>query len=350
MTSVTVAKGSHRKATRLLVAALVVITAASFRGLVAKLGGFGPPDLARYELMSGVEIPNFYEQLPFFLTWTRGDGQMFMTIAADPFLEGPARNLGSPVYRYGRAGYSWVASLLVLGIPSLLPVGLFATNLIATAFYAVSVVRLAEANRKAWWLLANPAIFIGVTSDTAEPFGLALVMIALLSYSPSFCVLAAGAAGLVRESFGTILGFAQHPLLAFAAAALSAISIRVAAAGSLDQSPTQGLGSLDWPLKGYLDAIPSMELASAIITVCVGLAMVFTTLRSFSPGSIWSRMSWFLTGMLGLCVSSYVIDNVVNLFRALGMVPLLWVLGMVSAEPQEGGTIWRQKVDRPDSV
>ena len=139
-------------------------------------------DLARFEETYGLDLPTWYESTPFFLLWSRGDGQAFVALASDLDLSGPARELAVPVYRFSRAGYAWLGRLAALGRPGWVPVGLMMVN--ALALLAVGAMASVMAQRRgpvSYMLAANPALYVGFASDTAEPLGIALLTAALVA-------------------------------------------------------------------------------------------------------------------------------------------------------------------------
>lgn len=304
---------------------LLVVAALGFRAFLAWVGHFGPADLAAYEDSSGIDLPDRYGHMPFFLTWSRGDGQAYMTIAADPFLQGPSRNLIAPVYRFGRAGYPLLARMVALGEPGLLPIGLLTVNIVAMATYSTFVMHATKRHPKAIWLLANPALLVGLATDTAEPLAFALLILALGSGS-WVAALAATALGVVRESYATVLGIGRRPGLMIAAGAVSALGIRLAAGATLGQSPFEGSSIFTWPIAGYLKGFDSQPWPKAALSLLLLAAMVATFIRGFLVRGAWVRLSWWSTGLLGLCLAEVVTNDVLNVVRALGAVPLLWVL------------------------
>lgn len=225
--------------------------------------------------------------------------------------------------RSGR--YAWGARIACLGQQELLPVGLLLVNVVALAGYTVLVVRARTSHSKALWLLANPALLFCVATDTAEPLALAMVMLAITSGSWLPAVLA-GTLGLVRESYMTVLGIARRPTLAIAAAAISAISIRLLRARFLGETPFASGGHFTWPVTGYIDGLRSMAWPPAVLTLLILVAVGATFARGFPVSGRWRRASWWATGLLGLCLSALVTSDLINLVRALGAVPILWAL------------------------
>jgi len=128
------------------------------------------------------------------------DGVYYYTIARDPFARGEAHGLiDRPGYRYGHAGYGWLAGVVSLGRADLVPSALLAINLVAVAVAAF--VGSALARQYGWspWggvaVALNPGIIYAATVDTSEPLGLAVLALALLAWTRRRWIL--GAAALV---------------------------------------------------------------------------------------------------------------------------------------------------------
>ena len=138
----------------------------------------GPADLQRFESLSGVDLPDAYGDLPFFLLWTRGDGQAYVTLASDLDLQGPAQRLLLPSYRYTRVGYAWMGRVFALGRVDLIPVGLMLVNLTALAGIGALTAKLVQLyGERSYLLLLNPGLYVGFATDTAEPLGLLLLIV-----------------------------------------------------------------------------------------------------------------------------------------------------------------------------
>ena len=115
------------------------------------------------------------------------DGVYFYAIAQDPFARGDAHSrIDRPAYRYGHAGFGWLAWLASAGHASAIPAALIALTLAgaAAAGYAASMLAV-ELGWTAWGGLTvalTPGVVFAATVDTSEPVALAAVALALLAW------------------------------------------------------------------------------------------------------------------------------------------------------------------------
>ncbi len=117
------------------------------------------------------------------------DGVYFYAIAVDPLARDEANTLiDAAPYRYGHAGYGWLAWLASGGgNPSAVPAALLGVGLagVAVAAYAVSLLAR-ELGRSGWAGLVvalSPGAVYAVTADTSEPVALAATALALLAWA-----------------------------------------------------------------------------------------------------------------------------------------------------------------------
>jgi hypothetical protein len=115
------------------------------------------------------------------------DGVYFYAIARDPLARGEAHTLiDRAAYRYGHAGYGWLAWLVSAGQPRLVPAALLALGLAGAAVAAFAAAVLAAAlGRSPWWGLVaalSPGVIYSVTADVSEPVAVAVVLLALLAW------------------------------------------------------------------------------------------------------------------------------------------------------------------------
>jgi hypothetical protein len=282
--------------------------------------------LHRFERIYGLDLPDVYERLPFFLTWTRGDGQAFMALAADLDLDGPAQELAVPSYRFARVGYAWLARLAALGRVGLLPVGLLAVNLAAISMLAVVATGLARMwGKRAFLILANPGLFVGVSTDTAEPLGALLTVLALTS-GPTGGVVATALAAATRPTFLAVLPARRHgllrPLMAAATVVVSLQIISLLAFGSFGERPPQ---TLVLPFTGYVEVWPTVRPAAAF---GIGLLLVSASLTMAaglrSTGG--RRLAFILSGLLVVMFGPAVLHNPFNYLRAAALLPIIWAV------------------------
>jgi uncharacterized membrane protein YeaQ/YmgE (transglycosylase-associated protein family) len=137
------------------------------------------------------------------------DGVYFYAIARDPLARGEAHALiDRASYRYGHAGFGWLAWALSLGNARAVPGALLILGLTGAALAAWAASRLAhELGRTPWGGLVvalSPGIVFAVTADTSEPVGLAAVALGLLMWSRrrwGWAAAALTAACLIKEPF-----------------------------------------------------------------------------------------------------------------------------------------------------
>jgi hypothetical protein len=116
------------------------------------------------------------------------DGVYFYAIARDPLALGDEHTLiDRAAYRYGHAGYGWLAWLASGGgRPAAVPAALLGLNLLGMAVAAFGASRLSrEFGWSGWGGLAvafNPGLIGPVTFDTSEPVGIAVLVLALLAW------------------------------------------------------------------------------------------------------------------------------------------------------------------------
>jgi hypothetical protein len=116
------------------------------------------------------------------------DGVYFYAIARDPFAHGEEHKLiDAAPYRYGHAGYGWLAWLSSAGRAGAVPAALLALGLagMAIAAYAASLL-----SREWGWspwsgliIALSPGAIFAVTADCSEPVALAATALALLAWT-----------------------------------------------------------------------------------------------------------------------------------------------------------------------
>lgn len=312
--------------TRWVVAVTAILVVVGLRWIVVTASGFGPDDLIRFEQQSyGVNLPDWYGDTPLFLAWTRGDGQAFLTIGTS--LEA-TRQLGWSAYRFGRVGYSATALLVVAGQKQLLPIGMFAVNLIAVGILgAMAGHFLPRWGPRALLLVVNPAVVAAAIFDTAEALGTLLAASILLSQSRGIGNIGGLVLGVTRPTYATAIvgasGFGP-----FIAAIGSAASMQVLALGVLGLEPPDLAVNLAWPLLGYFRVSSRVAKPQALLIAAVLVASMLTVHRGFRSGMprAGRRLAWLATGLLGLSLGHAVLLDPINALRATGMIPLLWGL------------------------
>jgi len=320
-----------------LVAVLVVFFALVLRGVAAGQSDLSPDDLALYERRSyGVDLPDWYGRHPYFLTWSLGDGQAFVTMAADLNLDGAVTGLANPVYRYSRVGFSWLGRALALGQTDWIPLGLFAVNVIALAALAVRLAAMQDRYGMGPLLgLLNPALYIAFATDTAELLGVTLAVWAMTSPPGRSARWLAAGLGATRPELSTALAASAAGISLWIPAGVVVVLMRVVGVLALgtEGSVASG-GSLSWPLMGYVEAWRRSRLPVALGSAGLLLAAAVTIylgLRRYEGGA---RLAWVASGSLLLILSPLVLLRPANYLRAAAALPLLWSTGQTARSHQ----------------
>jgi hypothetical protein len=260
---------------------------------------------------------------PWFSAWTLGDGQAYAAIAADPLALELGDHLRGAGYRYQRAGYSWLTWVVSGGQRVAIPYALAAVGALAvigTLMLAISLrTRLGPT---AWFLVLNPALYIGFAGDTAEPMAILLLGMTLASNS----VLAAVALGVTRPDYLiAVLGRWRPFLAGLGVAAILAIYVTVRF-GLETMVPG---GALGLPFVNYIEKPSIAGWLLAALAVATGVI-----------GLRYRNWTWVVVGLFVLCFSYDVLEEPVNAWRAAGLMPVLWAFG-----PRVVGT---QRVAEPE--
>ena len=306
-----------------------LILAAITVGIAMRVGfvnssDFSASDLERFETLYGVALPDHYATSPFWLPWTRGDGQAYIVLGVDPLAQDETRRLGAAPYRFGRVGYSLAALVLVAGQQVFLPYGLFGVSILSLATLGwVAARQLPVWGPRSLILLIVPGALIATASDTAEAFGLALAALAVLA-SRHWSTAAAGLLGIVRPDFGLLLllrGRSGVPRLALCLG--TAAGIRLVGIGlGLDYS---GLaGHLTLPLAGYIEVLGGPATREHVIVASVMFVAIATLVRGVILEHSWSRAAYFGTGLFLLMLAPVVLDGGMNALRVAAPLSLLW--------------------------
>jgi hypothetical protein len=287
---------------------------------------FEATDLAVYEARSyGVDLPDWYGRHPFFLAWSRGDGQAFMTIAADPLAEGPAREFDNALYRYGRLGFSVLARVAVLGRIDLVPIGFVAVNALAVLWIGwVAGTHVGTWGRRALLLPLNPAVVIGFMADTAEVVAIATLLLAVVARRTTSAVAAAALLASTRESYSTASLLASRPMPVALAILVAVTAIRVVGVVALGLPWSGAGGNLALPFAGYLAGWQQQTTAAALVSAAVVAAGVVTLFKA-RRRSGWVGWAYLFTGALVVSVADLVVSHPVNLLRAAGALPVVWI-------------------------
>ncbi len=303
--------------------------------LVGFAGGYGEADLDRFRANTGIELPSWYAEVPPLLTWARGDGEVFLALAADPLIEDEASNIRSPGYRFTKSGYAWAMGLVAFGQTALLPIAALVVNVGSAAIYGAWVVRRAERDGRLTLLLANPAMLIGFVSDSSEPLALAALVTAL---SATRGVGLVGAlVGAVRPDYATVLPAGRRPGAAVLGAVAAFVSLRVAAR-LLRFDGLDGFARLGLPFRGYVAGLGG-ELDDLLLIACIPLLVVLGVVAWWiRPRRL--QFAWVATIGLMIVLAAEVTQDAVNLLRAWGSVPILvalWLGVRASSEAERQG-------------
>ena len=295
-----------RRITRVAVLiVLVAVVAVFIRGLASDQADLD--NLASFQAKSGLEVG---PELAWFANGLHGDGAVFAIMTSDPLGRGEGALIFDPSYRYARVGYSWAASLASIGQESLILLGLSLVGLGSVVFVSIVSIGLRPTlGPKAWFLLLNPALVIGFLYDTAEPLGIALLVMALRGgrFAPAIGL------AVVRESYLVALA-RRH--LSFLLVLTVAIGVRLYWVFHFGDSLLGGAGNLALPFVG----VTSKPSAAGVIVTATAFATVIIGIRC-------RNLAWILSGALVCSLGELVFANPINSFRAAGMLPVLWAFG-----------------------
>lgn len=312
---------------RWLVVVATIALALMVRTVLINGADLGPDDLARYEQRAyGVDLPDWYGRQPFFLYWSLGDGQAFVTMATDLGLDGPVQGFADPVYRYSRVGYSWLGRAFALGQAEFVPVGLFAINVAALGALAAWLGK--KRDQLGWRVvlgLASPALYVAFASDTSELVGVALASVAL--FADRGGTWAAATLGAVRPELAPVLLASNRPWYRAAAAGGVAAGVRLAGGFAMDwKGSVFGGGSIGWPIAGYLEAWRHSTIWSVLGSAAFLVATLLTLYVGTTRRKAAERLAWLATGGLLLLLVPQVVQRPGNYLRAAAPLILLWTI------------------------
>jgi hypothetical protein len=245
-----------------------------------------------------------------FSAWAAGDGQAFAVIAVDPLGLDQGWVLMDPAYRYGRAGFGWLAWAASLGQHAWVPYGMATVGAVSVAVLFFLAQRLHPLlGMRSWLMVLNPAVFIAFAGDTAE----SLAMLALAWSLASGQAWASAALGTIRPTFGVALIGRWRMFIWAAAAAVIFGGLWILRFG-FDWG--QYGGRLGPPLVGYFD---DLSLQSALL----GAFAVLTLVRGLRHRD-WA---WMASAVFILCFREDVLGAGHNAWRAAGMLFVLWAFG-----------------------
>jgi len=250
---------------------------------------------------------------PWFSAWTLGDGQAYAVIAADPLGLDFGDELRDPGYRYQRAGYAWLVWVGSAGQARLIPYAMGAVGALAVIGTLILAISLRDRlGPSAWFLVLNPALYIGFAGDTAEPLAILFLGLALATSSPWF----GAALGVTRPDYLLAL-LGRWRTFGYGVAAAALIAGYSIIRFGFDTLFPEGARLLGLPLAGYLDS-PSLA----------GWALALLAMVTLAVGVRFRNWAWAVVGLYVLCFSYDVLVDPVNAWRAAGLMPVLWAFGV----------------------
>lgn len=289
----------------LIFAVLVVALVILLR--VAITGPDDLVDLGSFEQATGTSIG---PESPFFAAGLNGDGATMAVIAIDPLGRDEGWLLRQPSYRYARFGYPWLAGAVVAWQSRLALLGLAGVGLLTVGFLAYVASCLEERiGWRAWLLVVNPALLLGVVGDTAEPIALVFFSLALLAMPGGFGAVLA----VLRPSY--LVGLTSR-LKYLVPAILVAVAAKVVWSLHFGESIFSGASNVGWPLAGIVQS-PS----------AVGWTVMVSGVATAAIGVYRRDLGWLFGGAFVLFFARVVVDTPTNAVRAAGYLPILWALG-----------------------
>ena len=248
-----------------------------------------------------------------FSAWAIGDGQAFALIATDPSGRLLADAVDSEAtYRFSRAGFGWLAWASSLGNEMWVAYGLGIASVLSLGLVLATTIReRLRLGSRAWLIILNPALYLGLGGDTAEPLAIALLTLAIGSGS----VLAAALLGMTRPTYLVgLLG--RWRLLSWGLVAAIGLTAYSLVQFGADRFVPSG-GRVGLPLVAYFEH-PSWA----------GFALLGLAVTTLVIGLKHRNWGWVGAALLVLCFGADVTRDPVNAWRAAGMLPVLWAFGV----------------------
>jgi hypothetical protein len=317
--------------------------------------GFGPQDLDRYaETAHGFELSR--DTPPFFLTWSRGDGQAFMSIAADLNGDGVSRGLGLQTYRMSRIAHSVLARLFALGRIEWLPYGLAASSFAAYAGLLAVSVRLTDTlGIRSLALGLSPAAIFGTMFDTAEGLGTLLATVALTTSTLWLGVLSGAVLGIARPSYGTAVLASRVGPVVPASTVLAGAALQLLLVFGFGLPFAGSGGNIVIPFTGYIAALPSMHIVtipSALVVLAMAVILFTYSVESRFTGSF--RVAAAVSALLAISVGPSTFVGPMSPLRVSGALVVLLVTAPMfdrrsDAQTSLGGLTNLRRRERPFS-
>jgi hypothetical protein len=249
---------------------------------------------------------------PWFSAWTLGDGQAFAVIASDPLGLGFGDDLRDPGYRYQRAGYSWLVWAGSGGQAGLIPYALAAVGGLAVIGTLILAISLRDRlGPSAWFLVLNPALYVGFAGDTAEPLAILFLGLALASSRPWAGV----ALGVTRPDYLLAL-LGRWKTFGYGVGAAALLVGYATVRFGLESLFPHGARLFGFPLAGYFE--------NSSLT---GWVLAFLAAVTLAIGVRFRNWTWAVVSLYVLCFSYTVVLDPVNAWRAAGLMPVLWAFG-----------------------
>lgn len=326
------------------VAAVVAVSLGLFLKDVST-HGLGAAELERYAAQPyGVTI-DAADVSRLHLLWTLGDGQAFVTIAADPLAEGPVRGLDLPAYRMARVGWSLLIRGLALGDIDQLPVAVTLASLGSFAALAMYAVRLVPLwGPRALLVPLTPGVLVGFVQGTAEILGALLLVVAMTAQHTASASVAGVLLGITRPSYATALPGAHRWLPALIGAVASAAILQAVLTNGLGlRTFGMGSGHFDVPFGGYLTAISNSGWTEVVVrNTGIGIILVaalagYCLDRRVGRGY---RLACFATAVLVLCLPAIAVIQPGSYLRVTGGAMILLMMPRPVTEVVDRGETW----------
>lgn len=309
------------------IAAFMFLGIIALRWFAADQLMYGPRDVDVFaDRPYGVQVDR--EAHPFFLMWTRSDGQAFFSIAGDLDGDEQAAGLGNLSYRMSRIGMSVLARLLTFGNDDWLLYTLPIVSLLAFLALVLVAMRLVDRlGPRALLLPLTPAAIIGTIYDSAEPLGTVLLVASLTATTLVGASLAAVALGVSRPSYAigvpaSRLGL-QPAILAVGAGA----SLQLLIVLGFGIPFSGGAGNLALPITGLIEEWPRMAPSGQIVAaVVLGSALALVTFAASGRYVFSYRATCALTAVFSLCLGAAVYQETFSPFRATAPAFVLIIL------------------------
>lgn len=315
---------------RYVVAAVAAIALGLFLKDVST-HGLGPAELERYAAQPyGVSF-DASDVSRLHLLWTLGDGQAFVSIAADPLAQGPVKGLDHPGYRMARIGWSLLIRGFALGDIDRLPVAVTLASLVSFAALAMYAVRLVPLwGPRALLVPFTPGVLVGLIQGTAEVLGALLLVVAMTAQHTASASVSGVLLGITRPSYATALPGAHRWMPALIGAAASAAILQLVLTNGLGlRTFGVGSGQLDVPVAGYLTAISNSGWTDAVVrNTAIGMILV-AVLAGYCLDrrvGLGYRSACFATAALVLCLPASAVIQAGSYLRVTGGAMILLMM------------------------